>query len=159
MPQIEEARLGQLEEAAGRVPTLEAERDQARQRAEAAEAERNQLRLTVQARPLVTARLAEAEQPLPALAQARVAEAVLAGSVPTGEAGIDTEALHAAVDAAAAREAAYLRSLTPAAVPSVFGSFGSAQESAFTPSVGGEQISESDFEKQMAAPFGQKVSA
>jgi hypothetical protein len=38
MPQIEESRLRELEEAHGRVPTLESERDAERQRAEAAEA-------------------------------------------------------------------------------------------------------------------------
>ncbi len=39
MPQIEEARLRELEEAHGRVPTLETERDTANRRAETAEAE------------------------------------------------------------------------------------------------------------------------
>lgn len=38
MPQIEESRLRELEEAHGRVPTLESERDAERTRAEAAEA-------------------------------------------------------------------------------------------------------------------------
>lgn len=156
MPQIEEARLGQLEEAAGRVPTLEAERDQARQRAEAAEAERDRLRLAAQARPLAVAHLAEAQQPLPAAAQARVVEAVVAGAIPTNEQGIDTAALNTAVEAVAAREASYLAAagIRPVA-PSLFGTFGSAQESTGT-SPEGEQVSESDVLARIRKPYGQR---
>lgn len=47
MPQIEESRLRQLEADAGRVQTLESERDAAVQRAETAETERDQARGTI----------------------------------------------------------------------------------------------------------------
>lgn len=129
MPNIEEGRLAQLEEAAGRVPTLESERDTATRRAEAAEAERDQLRLTAEARPLIAAHLAEAQQPLPTAAQARVVDAVASRRIPTNDQGIDVAALNTAVEAAAAQEAAYLRLIAPAATSAQYGAFGSAQES------------------------------
>lgn len=158
MPQIEEARLRQLEEAAGRVTALEAERDAAAQRATVAETEAARLRLANTARPLVAARLAEAEQPLPAPAQARVVEAVIAAGVPADDSGaIDTEALHTAVQTAATREAAYLAAIAPQPVREAFGAFGSQQATA----AASKEVSEADlaaYDKASARTFNRAVT-
>lgn len=157
MPQIEEARLGQLEEAAGRVPTLEAERDAAVQCAAAAEAERDRLRLANDARPLIAAHLAEAAEPLPAPAQARVVEAVIAAGVPANEQGIDREALNTATEAAATREAAYLAATAPAPAREAYGAFGSQQSSATTSAVA-EADALAAYDRDSARTFGRTIT-
>ena len=152
----------------GLVPELtEAEvtalRDQAA-RAEAAErqlAESN-ARLAAHtardtARPLIAAHLAEAAEPLPALAQARVVEAVLAAGVPTNDQGVDTAALNTATEAAAAVEAAYLTALAPAApVRESYGAFGSQQNK------GATEIAEAgavkDYDTASARTFGRTIT-
>jgi hypothetical protein len=114
MPQIEEARLRELEEAFGRVTTLE-------QRATTAEGERDQARrelaesraretATTTARTRVVA--ANATLP-PATVDRIVVEATR--SIPLTDAGqLDEAALNTAVDTARTAEEAYLTSLTGA---------------------------------------------
>lgn len=136
MPQIEEARLRQLEEASGRVPTLEesvrtveAERDEARR--ELAEARARET-ATATARTQVVA----ANATLPTATVDRiVAEATRV--IPLTDAGqLDEAALTAQVDTARTAEEAYLTSLT-ATTAGVTG-FGAS-----APSADGGQVAES----------------
>ncbi|WP_152185344.1 hypothetical protein [Segeticoccus rhizosphaerae] len=98
MPQIEEARLRQLEEDAGRVQTLESERDAAVTERDQARTERDQLRAREAARPAVTARVGQST--LPARQQARIVESVLSGITIGEDGSVDTEAVVAATEAA-----------------------------------------------------------
>jgi hypothetical protein len=103
MPQIEEARLRQLEQDAGRVTTLESERNAAVDRANAAESALAQIRIRDAARPLATAVAAESAT-LPAGWQADVVEAALT-RVPVTEAGqLDEAALRTAVETERTRQ-------------------------------------------------------
>lgn len=112
MPQIEESRLRELEEAAGRVTTLterattaERERDEA---IRAVAEMRAREAATVHARARVTAANAALA---PATVDRIVAEATR--SVPLTEAGaLDTPALDTAVDTARTAEESYLATLT-----------------------------------------------
>jgi hypothetical protein len=103
MPQIEEARLRQLEQDAGRVTTLESERNAAVDRANTAESALAQIRIRDAARPLATAVAAESAT-LPAGWQADVVEAALT-RVPVTEAGqLDEAALRTAVETERTRQ-------------------------------------------------------
>jgi hypothetical protein len=73
--QVDEAEHGRLTEAAGRVPTLESERDTANQRAETAERELAVHKAREAARPAVTKKVGESS--LPATRKARIIESVL----------------------------------------------------------------------------------
>ena len=152
MPQIEEGRLSQLEEAAGRVPTLESERDAAVQRADQAEAALALRDARDTARPVVTTKVGESKI-LGSRTQARLVESILA-DLPVGEDGkVDDDklgkAIESAVTAAEAEIADYSR---PAPV---YGSFGSATESATGQS---GELSEADYDKRSASTFGRTVS-
>jgi hypothetical protein len=150
VPELSEADIAQLRESAARAEAAEARLAESNARLAA-------LQTRDAARPLIAAHLAEAEQPLPTLAQVRVVEAVLAAGVPTGEQGaIDTAALNTAVEAAAAREAAYLAALAPAApVRESYGAFGSQQGARST------EIAEAgavkDYDTASARTFGRKI--
>lgn len=117
MPQIEEARLRQLEEAHGRVPTLESERDTAVTRAETAEgrADTAEARVaeleeaaavrerTDRASAIITERATEAGVTFTAL-EARG----LSADLPlTSEGALDEDAFATTVDEAAAEKATH----------------------------------------------------
>lgn len=105
MPDIEEARLRQLETDAGRVPTLESERDAANQRAEAVERQLAESNARTAARPIVAAVLAEGANPLPAPITTRVTESVVAAARLTDAGVLDEVALRtAATEARTAAE-------------------------------------------------------
>jgi hypothetical protein len=144
MPQIEEGRLAQLEEAAGRVTALEAERDAAR--AALAESTARQA-----ARARVAAKVAES-QVLTPRTQARVVESIVA-ALPVAEGAVADDALAAAVEAAVKdAEAEYPAQSAPAS-GSLFGTFGSVTESA---TGGTADLSESAFKTAVGSPFGRK---
>lgn len=73
--QVDEAEHGRLTEAAGRVPTLESERDTATQRADNAERELATYKAREAARPAVTKKVGEST--LPPSRKARIVESVL----------------------------------------------------------------------------------
>lgn len=151
MPQIEEARLRELEEAAGRVQTLEAERDTERQGRETAERERDQLRATEAARSHARTRVTAANADLPAATVDRVvAEATR--TVPLTESGdLDTAALDTAVDTARTAEESYLAGIARAAGVGTVTGFGGTS----TPET--DDISESDLDGVIAGAFGRQV--
>lgn len=103
MAQVDDARLRSLEESAGRVQALEAERDAATQRANTAESALAQIRIRDAARPLATQVAAESAT-LPAGWQADVVEAALT-RVPVTEAGqLDEPALRTTVETERTRQ-------------------------------------------------------
>jgi hypothetical protein len=103
MAQVDDARLRSLEESAGRVQALEAERDAATQRANTAESALAQIRIREAARPLATAVAAESAT-LPVGWQADVVEAALI-RVPVTDAGqLDEAALRTAVETERTRQ-------------------------------------------------------
>jgi hypothetical protein len=147
MPQIEEARMRELEEAAGRVPTLESERDAAVQRATQAEAVLAEATARATIRPTVVGKVAESKT-LGSRTQARLVESIVAG-LPVVDGKVTDEALAAAVESAVKAAEAEIADYAPAAPQSLYGSFGSVNESA-----GGEQLTESDFDAAVGGAFG-----
>jgi hypothetical protein len=109
MPQIEEARLRELEEAAGRVATLEAERDQL-QEAVAASAKALADRLLAEA---ATEQITKATKDLNEAMAERVKEKVLAKPLPLADDKIDEAKLAEAITAAVDAEKAYAEALNP----------------------------------------------
>lgn len=103
MPQIEEGRLAQLEEAAGRVPTLEAERDTARRERDQAVAESRQIRNTEAARAVIAEAIAASTTPV--TFTALESRGLLAGLPTTTEGDLDEAAYRTAVEAAVAEKA------------------------------------------------------
>jgi hypothetical protein len=99
MPQIEEARLRQLEEDAGRARTAEAAVQAAEARATAAESERNQLRAREGARP-IAAEVLNASESLTATARPRVIEGLVAGVQLRADGTVDEAAFRTAAEAA-----------------------------------------------------------
>jgi len=146
MPQIEEGRLAQLEEAAGRVTAVEAERDAARSALAAIEARQA-------ARPRVAAKVAESTVLAPrARTQARVVESVVV-SLPVVDGQITNEALTAAVEAAVKDAEAEFTDIPAARLTSLFGSFGSLTESAAGETT---DVSESAMSSAVGSAFGRK---
>jgi hypothetical protein len=155
MPQIEEARLGQLEEAAGRVPTLESERDQARQQLAESNARVALFEAQTTARPVIATKVAESKT-LGARTQARIVESLL-GALPMTDGKVDEPKLTAAIESAVKAAEAEIADYQPAvATTSLFGSFGSAQESAST-GAEGEQLTESTVDANIGRAFGRAV--
>lgn len=151
MPQIEEGRLAQLEEAAGRVSTLESERDAARQEAGQLKAQIAESTARTNARPVVAAKVAESKT-LGARTQARLVESIV-GSLPVADGNIADEALAAAVETAVKAAEAEIADYQPTRT-SLFGSFGSVNEAAV-----GEPLAEADVLATIRKPFGQKTGA
>ncbi len=147
MPQIEEARLRQLEADAGRVQTLESERDTATQRAERAERELAESRARDAARPIIAAVLAESTIALPAAAVTRATESVLA-RVPLTEAGqLDETAVRTAATEARTAEETY--------VAQVAESLGAGRPRGLpAASAGRSHVDESTYDKRSASVFG-----
>lgn len=150
MPQIEEARLRELEEAAGRVQTLESERDTERQARETAERERDQLRARESALTHARTRVTTANAGLPASTVERIV-ATATATVPLTESGqLDTAALDTAVDNARTAEETYLAGIAEAAgIGSVTGFGGTATTE--------DSISESDIDNAVGSAFGRQV--
>jgi hypothetical protein len=147
MPQIEEARLRQLEEDASRVQTVEAERDSAQAERDAARQELSAHKAREAARPIAT-KMVGASQSLPAGKKARLVEAVLR-EVPVKEGQLDEDALTKAVQAAvkdAETEVAELAESLGAGKVTGFG---------HTPPV---EITEADVDTTIAGVFGRPVA-
>lgn len=149
MPEISESeltRLRGLEESAGRVTTLESERDAAVQRAETAESERDsargenaQLRARDAAVTHARTRVTEANGDLAPATVDRIVTTATA-TVPLTESGqLDTAALDTAVDAARTAEEAYLAGLAESAGAGTVRSFGKR-----TKTTDQDEVSESD---------------
>lgn len=139
MPQIEEARLRELEEAAGRVTTVEAERDSERQAREAAERELAAERARGAAERHARSRVTEANSALAPATVDRIVTTATA-TVPLTESGqLDTAALDTAVDEARTAEETYLAGLAESAGTGRVRGFG---RSANTTQVG--DVSEAD---------------
>ncbi len=131
MPEIEEARLRQLETDASRVPTLESERD-------TAVSERDEARRVLAehdarqaARPIVAEVLAEAQ--VPAATLVRVTESLVTAAPLTDTGALDEAALRtAATEARTAAETEIAEALAAAGVGKVTGFGGSTtQDGAF----------------------------
>ena len=97
MPEIEAGRLAQLEEAAGRVPTLTDERDQAVSRAEAAEAALRNHRNVDAARGILAEAIAASTTPVTFSA---LEQRGILAALPTTDAGdLDAAAFRSAAEA------------------------------------------------------------
>lgn len=112
MPQIEEAELSQLREAASRVSTLEAERDQARKERDDAIAEKRARDLADAA----TKRVREAVKDLPAHMGERVVESTVGADLPVKDNRLDEAAFDQLVEAAIKKEQEYAAALAPKGV-------------------------------------------
>lgn len=144
MPQIEEARLRQLEEAAGRVQTAEAERDEARR-------ERDQYRAREAATARARTRISEANADLaPATVDRIVAEATR--TLPLTENGrLDEAAFDQAVDTARTAEETYLAGLAESTGAGTVSGFGGTRR---TTTASDESVSEADLDQLDAGVFG-----
>jgi hypothetical protein len=102
MQQIEESRLAQLEQDAGRVPALEAERDTARAERDEALAESRAIRAADAARVVIN----EAQAAHPGLTLTALEHRGLTAALPMREdGGLDVEAYRSSVEAALAEKA------------------------------------------------------
>jgi hypothetical protein len=145
MAEIEEARLRELEEAAGRVASLEAERGQLIERAEAAEQRAAAAEQAIKDRDLREAavkQIAEATKELPEAMADRVAETVLGKPLPVADDKIDEAKLAESITAAIDAEKAYAEALNP----KMLSGFGAS-----TPA------NESVQEAQVENPWGRKI--
>jgi hypothetical protein len=147
--QIEESELSGLRETAGRVTTLEAERDTATKTAEEAVRRANVAEARLAAASVARARvIAENADLASATVDRVVAEALR--EVPLTENGeLDTDALNERTDKAREAEESYLASLAAnagAGIPSGFGKSGS-----------GATVTESDIDKAIAAATGRQI--
>lgn len=111
MPQIEEARLRELEEASGRVPQLENELTEAQTEIAAANRRAALAEARTTARERATTRVTEANGDLPEATVARIVEAAMRDLPLTDDNELDEAAFDAAVDTARSGEETYLASL------------------------------------------------
>lgn len=139
MPQIEEARLRELEEAAGRVTTVEAERDTATQEAATLRRELAAERAVNRARTLIATN--EARRNGAVEFTSLEERGLLAGIVLTEDGQLDEAAFTAAVDTAVA-EAAATRG---AGAVTGFGR---------QPAQTGDAVTESDIDAAVGSAFG-----
>lgn len=148
MPNIEEARLRELEEASGRVPTLESERDTAVSERDEARRERDELRAREAASTRARTRVIEANGDLPnATVDRIVAEATR--TVPLTENGeLDQAAFDTATDAARTAEETYLAGLRESA------GIGSPRGLGRTKTPDDTEVSEADLEDELGDVFG-----
>ncbi|GEM_PF-1002189 len=148
MPQIEEARLRQLEEAHGRVPTLETERDTAVKRAEEAERRAAVAEATSYAQAFARKRVTEANPGLPGQVVDRIVAEATREIPLTDELRLDTEKVGESADAARTAEETYLaRIAEESGIGSVRG---------VGPTGGTAPVSEADVDKAIANAFGRK---
>lgn len=136
--QVDEAEHGRLAEAAGRVPALETERDQAVQRAKAAEA-----RLAESAAAIRSARAGQLIDAVQGVTFTALERRGLLADIPATEAGdLDEAALQARIDEAAAVKAA---------------ESGSGQVKGFGQAATTDTVTEADEAKTRAALFGRAI--
>ena len=156
----QEALVAELSEAdaaklRSSVAEAEAARDTALAEAAAATARVALFEAQAAARPVITTKVAESKT-LGARTQARIVESLLS-ALPMADGKVDepklTAAIESAVKAAEDEIADYQRPPTT----SIFGTFGSAQESASTPATTGADLSESDLDAAIAAANGRTV--
>lgn len=142
MPNIEEARLRELEEASGRVPTLESERDTAVAERDQARSELAEHRRTSRAREVIAERAREA-----GVTFSPLEERGLLANLPVGEDG--------ALD-----EAAFTTSVNEAAAE-VAESHGAGRVRGFGNTThngdGDQQVSETDIDTAVAGTFGRST--
>lgn len=152
MPQIEEARLRQLEEAHGRVPALESERDAANARADAAESRALQAEAGTYARDFARNLVTKANPDLAEASVARIVRDALTKALPLEESGrLDTAAFTPTVEEARTAEETYLAQVAEASgIGSVRGVGATTQP---TP------ISEADVDTAVANAFGRTKEA
>lgn len=147
--QIEESELSGLRETAGRVTTLEAERDTATKTAEEAVRRANVAEARLAAASVARARVVAENADLASATVDRVVAEALR-EVPLTENGeLDTDALNERTDKAREAEESYLASLAAnagAGMPSGFGKSGSAAT-----------VTESDIDKAIAAATGRQI--
>lgn len=146
MPQIEEARLRQLEEAHGRVPALESERDTAVARAEEAERRAAVAEATTYARDFARTRVTAANADLPSEVVDRIVGESTREIPLTDELRLDTETLGGRVDKSREAEETYLARISEASgIGSVRG---------VGPTQTEQPVSEADADKVIASAFG-----
>lgn len=144
MPQIEEARLRELEEAAGRVSTLESERDEARTERDEARRDAAEANARTAAGDRARTRVREANADLPAPTVDRIVAEALR-DVPLTDAGeLDEAAFDTRVDTAREAEETYLAGL---AGGGTIKGFGPTQQDA-------GEITEADVDEAVAEAFG-----
>lgn len=123
MPQIEEGRLAQLEADAGRVPTLEAERDTARRERDQAVAEARRITNTEAARAVIGEAVSASTTPVSFTALEQ--RGLLADLPVTAEGTLDADAYRTVVESTVAEKAA-------AAGAGTVRGFGASEESGGT---------------------------
>ncbi|RHA38732.1 hypothetical protein [Cellulomonas rhizosphaerae] len=115
MPQIEEARLRQLEEDAGRVHALESERDTAVKERDEAKSARLQAEAGTYARDFARKLVTKANGDLAEASVARIVGDAIRGDLPLTEAGrLDTDAFTPVVEKARTEEETYLAQVAEA---------------------------------------------
>lgn len=150
MPQIEEARLRQLEEAHGRVPALESERDAAVKRATEAEQRALQAEAGTYARDFARNLVTKANGDLAEASVARIVRDALRDELPLTEAGrLDTEAFTPAVEKARQEEETYLGQVAEASGVGAVRGVGATTTT-------DKPVSEADVDKAIAGAFGRK---
>lgn len=150
MPNIEEARLRQLEADAGRVSTLESERDTVTAERDTARRELAESRARLIARPIVAAVLNAAEALHPVTRQ-RVIDAVVEAVTVTADGTLDTAAV-----TTAATEARTNAEAEAAAIAEMHG-VGTVRGLGSNPKGGQGDVSEADVNKAIASAFGRKL--
>jgi hypothetical protein len=125
--QVDEAEHGRLTEAAGRVPTLESERDAANQRADKAEHKLALYEARDAARPAVTKKVAESG--LPARRQARIVESILKQVRLDDNGAANADELVGITEAAVTEEQADLAELAESLGAGTVRNFGATRES------------------------------
>lgn len=147
MPEIEEARLRQLETDAGRVPELVSERDTAAAERDALRRELAEANARQAARPIVAEVLADAQ--LPASTITRVTESVVAAAPLTDQGELDEAALRTAVTAARTQAETELAEALQAA--------GAGTVRGFGQSAPPEAFDEAAYDKRAAGVFGRTI--
>lgn len=147
MPQIEEARLRQLEEDAGRVQTLESERDAAHAERDAARRDLATYRAREAARP-IAAQLVGESTTLPASMRTRLVESAVALAPLTDDGVLDEANFRRQVEASRTQaETELAEALAEAGAGTVRGN-------GHRDTGGDAGVSESDFAAAVAADFG-----
>lgn len=150
MPQIEEARLRQLEEAHGRVPALESDLKTARTRAEEAEQRALQAEAGTYARDLARQLVTKANPDLAEASVRRIVRESLAKALPLEESGrLDTAAFTPTVEEARKAEETYLAQVAEASGVGTVRGVGHTSTQPVS-------VSESDVDEAIAAAFGRK---
>lgn len=149
MPQIEEARLRQLEADAGRVTALESERDQARRDAEEAKQRALQAEAATYARDFARNLVTKANGELAEASVARIVGDATRQALPLDESGrLDTTAFTPVVEKAREAEETYLAQVAEAS--------GLGRVAGVGPSASATTVTEADFDRAVARAFGRK---